>query len=373
MRLEREMSELQTEMARKEEQLVMFVHKTAAAASQASFTAPVGAPKRELSRPTETSVMSEKSMAFPGTPQGSASYPVAAGPGSATREDSLGLHSRPVIGRQASDSITRQLFTQQTVSEHPAPLSARGMNRHTSEPLQALQSLTTSSAPTVMASQHMSGPVGSMRLISAQPPRPSPRGTTHSATSLATSTPVQPWRSHSQGAPVAASPRGAKAIAAHQGLGNQSAAVRAMVTKIEQRSVSQTRADMRTAEGGAITPSRPVAMATATTRAASASAPSHSISARAPLGSAPSVALTATAKPRGEVLMRGRSCRDEEAPYSSPLGSEDNISGPICFGMSPMGRPRGATQRTEMRTAMGSPSPKPTSVQDRIRQFQKIY
>merc|ERR1719272_163512 len=145
VRLEREMAGLQEEMTRKDAQLALLSHHTTV--SQASFKqCPMEAPKRELSRPTETSVMSEKSMAFPGTPQGSASYPVAAGPGSAPREDSIGLHSRPVIGRQASDSITRQLFTQQTLSEHPAPLSARGMNRHTSEPLQALQSLTTSSA-----------------------------------------------------------------------------------------------------------------------------------------------------------------------------------------------------------------------------------
>lgn len=287
-------------------------------------------------RPNETSMTSQRSV-LQGTP-----------PGSASREDA----SRTVIHRQLSNSThVRQLFTQSGSDDAP-PVSARGMNRHTSEPLQALQ---TASGHAMSAAAPASN--GCVRLLSAQPPRPSPRG---NPTQL--STPVPPWRSHSQGATVAASPRGAKAIAAMQGIDSRPPAqVRAIVQDFERRSTSQTPTGATRSVEAYPTASatRTTTQPGATTRAASATAPCAS--SRVP-SHGPMIA------PRGE-LMRGRQQLDE--PHGSPTASEDRSSA-VVFGMSPMNRPRSEKAPLQLRGGMTpSPQPKGISVQERIRAFQR--
>lgn len=288
-------------------------------------------------------------------------------PGSANRDDSL---TRAAIGRQASASVTRQLFAQ-PVGDDPSPISARGLNRHTSDPqVQVAQTLSSTSG---MATTTSTGqPMSNLRLVSAAPPRPSPRGHPTGMSGVQPQ-PVQPWRSHSQGAPIQASPRGAKAIAAMQGIDSrppvQAPAVRAIVSEIERRSTSQTPGmATRTVEATSVaTPHRATAMAssigTATTRSASATAPTASM--RIHSNGPPPVAVAAS-----QCSARGRRQGDENDMMfcGSPQGVEDPH---IVFGMSPMGRPRGEkTMHMTTRGMTPSPSPKGPSVQERIRALQ---
>jgi len=332
---------------------------------------PVKAP-RDDRRPVDASMVSEKSQALiQTTPQGSGG-----------RDDATCRS----IGRQASSSITRQLFTQPVADDAPLVHSARGgLNRHTSDPSQSLQGLTASS----LCGMSNALPAGVVRVVSAQPPRPSPRATavTHPATasalSGALSAPVQPWRSHSQGAPVAASPRGGKAIAAMQGIESRGGppAVRAIVSEIERRSTSQTPGVARstTTYEGAATPTRPIAMATATTRAASATVPCAS--SRAAQSHAMQCHQALTVRAAEQQHQRGRRQDCEEVPHHSPTprqpGSEDHSgsASAVVFGMSPMNRPRTDRQLPHgLRAGIASPSPSPKgpSVQERIRAFQRL-
>lgn len=372
-RLEGEVSRLQQELVAKEGMLqqkqaeinqlhemvnilqvnTSIVQREASHCSQRQAPSP-DVSRRDVCRPAENSMLSEKSMQHPGTPQGSGS-----------RDDA----TCRALGRQASSSISRQLF------QHPVaddvPLSARGMHRHTSEPGQMLAPNTHSGIATA--------PVSAVRVVSAvngQPPRPSPRGP-----ATAQSTPLQPWRSHSQGAAVAASPRGAKAIAAMQGIDSRPAAaaqVRTLVSEYERRSTSRTPCGTARNYEGQATPTR-AASGGASARAVSANAPCAS--ARAPShGRAPVAMAMPFAESRGRQQMPVEDAKDlSEAPLSSPMGSEDTHA--VVFGMSPIsGRPRG--ERSNAHAPMGrvgprmaSPSPSPQqkgpSVQDRIRAFQR--
>jgi len=302
-------------------------------------------------------------------------------PGSASRDDSA---TRAAIGRQASASVTRQLFAQ-PVADDPPAISARGMTRHVSDPQVQIQgshltptnhsSLTTSTSTSCQ-------PMPSVRLVSAVPPRPSPRGNLmQSGMAPAQSAPMQPWRSHSQGAPVAASPRGAKAIAAQHGIDSRPpAAVRAIVSDIEKRSASQapgpaprtvecvttpcTTTPHRGTVGTAVEFPTFTSSTGATTRAASATAPTSSM--RIHSTGPPPLAMAATASVRGR-----QQGNESEMMYSgSPHAGEDPH---VVFGMSPMGRPRGAEKVMSLRPGIGaspSPSPKGPSVQERIRALQ---
>lgn len=300
----------------------------------------------------------------------------------AIREDSRGA-----VGRQASSSVTRQLFTQPAADEPPS-ISQRGLNRHTSDPQVQVQgsqcptptNLSGMTTPTSAACQPTQGtrsePMQASRLMSAQPPRPSPRGISMQPGMAAQSTPLQPYRSQSAGAPVAASPRGAKAIAAAHGAESRPpAAVRAIVSEIERRSTSQAPGTApRTVE--AVTPctttphrataTKPVEFSTfasstgAATRAASANAPSTSMRI---LSNGPPPAAVAAAP-----AMRGRQGNEEVKYSSSPHAGEDPH---VVFGMSPMGRPRGERAMPILMAGMTpSPSPQGPSVQERIRALQ---
>jgi hypothetical protein len=331
--------QMQVESRRLEQQM-LSLQATHMAHKQAS---PDAAAKRENCRGPDTSMLSHRS-AMQSTP-----------PGSASRED-----ARVTVGRQVSSSITRQLFTQP--GETDPPLSARGLNRHTSEPAQGLQTLASNSQggmPTTIPA------TATVRVLSSALPRPSPRGAPSPAAAASS---IQCWRSHSQGAaPIAASPRGAKAIAAMQGIDSRPAAqVRTLVNEFERRSTSQTPAGApRGFETTTTTPSRAPAMVPNTARAHSAAAPCAT---RAPShGPLPISSREMVA--RRDASARGRRHLDEmEAPNGSPHREDSNG---VVFGMSPMNRPR--SERcpvTHLRGGLSTPSPqhKPgPSVQDRIR------
>lgn len=205
------------------------------------------------------------------------------------------------------------------------------------------------------------------RLVSAVPPRPSPRGPPMQSGMPTQATSLQPWRSHSQGAPVTASPRGAKGIAAMQGIESRPPAVRAIVSEIERRSTSQSHAGtVRTdtpVTRGDMTPQRGAAMASsgATTRSASAAAPTASL--RIHSNGPPPVAMAASTSARG----RRQGDEHDMVFCGSPHTAEDTH---VVFGMSPMGRPRGEKAMHVRSGVTPSPSPKGPSVQDRIRQLQ---
>jgi hypothetical protein len=316
--------------------------------------------KLQLNKPRD-----DHSVTEPSTLQALQSSP----PGSAGRDDSC----RAAVGRQASASVQRQLFMQPG-DDQPC-ISARGLSRHTSEPhvaqVQSLQ-VPQGSTPTNITHGNLglatSTQLPGMRLMSAQPPRPSPRGM---PTTMQTTGPLQPWRSHSQGAPVTASPRGGKAIAAVQGIESRPpAAVRAIVSEIERRSVSQTPGGASRSVEGAVTPQRAAAplvtSGSATVRAASATAPTSSM--RIQSNGPPPVAVAAS-----QCSARGRQADDSEMMQyccASPPTKEDSH---IVFGMSPMGRPRAqATSRVRGgMTPATSPSPQGPSVQERIRLLQQ--
>jgi len=323
---------------------------------------------------TETSLLQGETSLLQGSPQGSAS-----------RDDSRGAIGHATAQRQASASVTRQLFAQ-PVADDPPSISARGLNRHTSDPqvqVQASQSLTPTNLSGMMTSTATvcqptlgtrSEPMG-LRLMSAQPPRPSPRGISTQPSMAAQSTPLQPYRSQSAGAPVPASPRGAKAIAPNR----PPAAVRAIVSEIERRSTSQAPGTVaRSVEAMCVTPctttphrataGTAVEFSTfanstgAATRAASAAA-APSTSMRMHSNGPPPVAVAAAP------VSRGRQGNESEVMYSSsPYAGEDPH---VVFGMSPMGRPRGERVMPILMAGMSpSPSPKGPTVQERIRALQ---
>lgn len=287
-------------------------------------------------------------------------------PGSASRVESREDGSaRGPVGRQVSSSIQRQLFTG---ADDPPPLSARGLNRHTSEPSQGMGLTSMSTAGAVTAT---------VRVVSAAPPRPSPRGAPQTAAASTTPGSMQAFhgslRSHSQGASVAASPRGAKAIAAMQGLQDRidnRPAVRAIVNEFERRSTSQTPGPSGCHRNfdTSITPGRGATnIHLHSARAVSANAPGAS--SRAP-SHGPQLPAAATA--RGDSRGR-RHPEDAEEIRGSPSASEDRNTSAVVFGMSPMNRPR--SDRAPVHHVRGgistpSPQPKGPSVQDRIRVFQ---
>jgi len=309
-------------------------------------------------------------------------------PGSACRDD-----SRAAVGRQASSSVTRQLFAN-SMADEPPSLSARaalggGLNRHTSDPgvqVQGAQSLMPTnlvgshvqSVPSGMttATSTVGQPMPSLRLMSAQPPRPSPRGNPLQAGMATQSTPLQPHRSHSAGAPVTGSPRMGKDIGAPN---RPPPAVRAIVSEIERRSTSVTPGTVpRTVECApaapcTTTPHRATAGTAAefptfasstgaTTRAASAAAPTTSL--RMHSNGPPTLAAAPAAA-------RGRQGNESEVMYSPHAGEDPHVN--VVFGMSPMGRPRGERVMSH-RTAGMTPSPSPKAngptVQERIRALQ---
>lgn len=263
--------------------------------------------------------------------------------GSAAREDAARI-------RIASTSVTRQLFTQ-PISDDVPPNSARGISRHGSEPLQG--------AP--VAQLHG-------RIASTIPPRPSPRGAQQSLSNQAT--PVQPWRSLSNGPPTAAqlctnaaSPRcGVKASIAGSDLRGPAPQVRSIISEIERRSTSQTPGPIsRMADPSpAATPHRgQTLMANATVRSASATVGGTS-------RSAPVTVTTAVARAEPS---RGRHFEldGSDHPQNSPKALEDS-SLQVVFGMSPMGRPRGDKKPLRAgHVSTPSPTPKGPSINDRIR------
>jgi hypothetical protein len=340
-----EVKRLQEECAQKDEVIQQMQAQVAALQPQLcpqtaqptlKQSSPIAASKRDQCRPVETSVMSEKSMALPVTPQGLKST---------AREDT----SRGLC-RQASGSITRQLFTQ-PVPDDPPP-SARQMYRHTSEPVQGLP----------CSSGHSSVPVSAVRLVSGVLPRPSPRGHIQSTTGSVVSTPATPWRSHSHGA-SASSPRAAKALD-----DRPAAQVRTIVSEIERRSTSQTPCGVPRNRDGATTPRPRAPLSGANSRAASACAPA--CSARTPSHGPVVLRGEAVATARGH-----RQADDPELPYMSPMAADDTNSAPVVFGMSPIaGRPRSDRATVPIRGYHPSPSPQPkVSVQDRIRAFQRFH
>jgi hypothetical protein len=349
---ESENRRLKEDLKRKEAELHRLSDKVNAMEAVPSFNrkggnSPDPASKRDDTRVVEASYLSESLAHYPGTPQGSAE-----------RMDAR------AVGRQISNSnsIIRQLFTQ-PLADDP-PMSARALNRHTSEPSQV--GLNANGYSSLASAAQ-----GCVRVVSAAPPRPSPRNIpTH--VPAASTTPIQTWRSHSQGAP---SPRGAKAVAAMQGIDNARSAqaqVRAIVQDIERRSTSQTPGGPRTVENlTATTPQRTPFLAGASMRAASANAPCAS--ARAQSHGRTAGAVSAATAPRVE-LQRGRQqVAEAERPNGSPSGSEDHSAAPVFFNMSPIGD-RARSQKAAIPSrGISSPSPQPKaiSVQDRIRAFQR--
>jgi hypothetical protein len=284
--------------------------------------------------------------------------------GSGIREDAA--MSRMRI---ASSSVTRQLFTQPIPDDVP-PMSARGISRHGSEPIQG--------APPAGLSQ-LHG--NSARMAATIPPRPSPRGAQPQSTHT---TPVQPWRSVSNG-PVsaqlcsgAASPRcGVKAAvsSSHPGADMRGPVpqVRTIISEIERRSTSQTPAPISRMADPSPAPAphrgQTLQACGATVRAASATA--------APVGamSRSVPAPVTTAGCMHHMVTRAEPSRGRhidldgsEYPHGSPKGSEDS-SQQVIFGMSPMGRPRGDKKQPLRAGHISTPSPTPKgpSINDRIR------
>jgi hypothetical protein len=280
-------------------------------------------------RMVETSLMSDGTH---GTPRGSAA-----------REDAANRL------RIASSSVTRQLFTQPVADDVP-PNSARGIARHGSEPIQG--------AP------HGHGQMHGSRIASTIPPRPSPRGAVQPQSTQAT--PLQPWRSLSQG-PVGAqvgngtaSPRCVKASVSstHGNDHRVPAQVRTLVSEIERRSTSQTPGPISRMAEPSPAPHRGAhLLAGATVRAASAT-----------VGTSRTTNLPVTTSVTRAEPSRGRHVETDgsDHPLGSPKGSEESQQ--VVFGMSPMGRPRG--DRKPLLTGVTTPSPTTTkgpSIHDRIR------
>jgi hypothetical protein len=362
----KEVERLQNELARKEEQMqhmqqAQLKHYEAQALQASQPIVRDVSGMGDERRMMESSLMSE---GLNGTPQ----------PGSGSREDALNR------ARAASSSITRQLFQQPSAEDAPPPNSARGISRHGSEPIQVIP-------PT--CNPHLAG----ARIVSAAPPRPSPRGAAPLLQAQSMSTVQQPWRSHSQPATQAGtsaiSPRGVKATAAtahqtgnggsdHRPLVQASLAgsttnkpVRAIVSEIERRSTSQTPGPMARSANDA-TPGMQRSTPSSATRALSATIATGT-SRTAPL-SAPLVTPTATSRVEPT---RGRRAADydiPDLPLCSPRTTDDSVSSwcnkEVVFGMSPMGRPRGAaSERVPVRSAgLASPSPTPKgpSIPERI-------
>jgi hypothetical protein len=282
--------------------------------------------------------------------------------GSGVREDAM---SRMRI---ASSSVTRQLFTQPLPDDAP-PNSARGISRHGSEPI-------AGAPPAGLTQLHGN----SARMAATIPPRPSPRGISQQPQSTHT-TPVQPWRSVSNG-PVsaqlcsgAASPRcGVKAAvsSSHPGadLRGPVPQVRSIISEIERRSTSQTPAPISRMADPSPAPAphrgQTLQAAGATVRAASATVGATSRSACAPVTTAGCMhhMVTRAEPSRGRHIDMDGS----EYPHGSPKGSEDS-SQQVIFGMSPMGRPRGDKKplRAVGHISTPSPTPKGPSINDRIR------